>query len=106
MIASGQQEINLTNRPPTALFRKRGLLPCRKRGGGGTLDSLEVGMTVLTPSYQDGIKHYLAEDLSRPRVEFLLTYLAGSTRWRPPSRPRRRAGDDQGMGRLRGGGKN
>ena len=77
MIASGQQEINLTNRPPTALFRKRGLLPCRKRGGGGTLDSLEVGVTMLTPAYHDGMMHYLGEDLSRPRVEFLFSYLAG-----------------------------
>ena len=95
MIASGQQEINLTNRPPTALFRKRGLLPCRKRGGGGTLDSLEVGVTMLTPAYHDGTKHYLAEDLSRPYIP----------RWRPPSCPRRRAGDNRRMGRLRGGGK-
>jgi hypothetical protein len=46
-------------------------------GGGGTLDSLEVGVTMLTPAYQDGTKYYLAEDLSRPRVEFLFSYLAG-----------------------------
>ena len=46
-------------------------------GGGGTLDSLEVGVTMLTPAYHDGTKYYLAEDLSRPRVEFLFTYLAG-----------------------------
>ena len=67
---------NLTNRPPTALFCKRGLLPCRKRGGGGTLDSLEVGVTMLTRDYEGG-GDYLAEDLECARVEYLFTYLAG-----------------------------
>jgi len=41
------------------------------------LDSLEVGVTMLAPAYQDGMMHYLGEDLSRPRVEFLFSYLAG-----------------------------
>ena len=32
---------------------------------------------MLTPAYHDGMMHYLGEDLSRPRVEFLFSYHAG-----------------------------
>ena len=46
-------------------------------GGGGTLDSLEVGVTMLTRDYEGG-GDYLAEDLECARVEYLFTYLAGN----------------------------
>ena len=45
-------------------------------GGGGTLDSLELGVTMLTRDYEGG-GDYLAEDLECARVEYLFTYLAG-----------------------------
>ena len=45
-------------------------------GDRGTLDSLEVGVTMLTRDYEGG-GDYLAGDLERARVEYLFTYLAG-----------------------------